>query len=82
MYVLMTAEVVKVASLQPLHRMVYTGSPVAADHEAAVQLINHLMDCLTLQVSQRRGRGGGGDGGGGGGGVRVCVWRGGGGGGG
>ena len=47
------AEVVKVASLQPLHRMVYSGPVTAADHDATLALINHLMDSLTDQVSSQ-----------------------------
>ena len=50
--ILLIAEVVKVASLQPLHRTVYSVSVSATDHEAALQLIHHLMDCLTQQVSE------------------------------
>ena len=57
---MMVTEVVKVASLQPLHRSTYSGSQAAADHEAALQLINHLMESLTQQVSRReRGKEGG-----------------------
>ena len=52
-YGMMVAEVVKIASLQPLHRSTYSGSLSAADHEAALQLINHLMESLTQQVSWR-----------------------------
>ena len=52
-YGMMVTEVVKIASLQPLHRSTYSGSLSAADHEAALQLINHLMESLTQQVSWR-----------------------------
>ena len=44
------AEVVKVGSLQPLHRAVYAAPVGGTDHEVTIKLVHHLMDCLTEQV--------------------------------
>ena len=46
----LTADVVKVSSIQPLHQAVYSAAESTADDDVTVQLINHLMDCLTTQV--------------------------------
>ena len=48
-----TADVVKVASIQPLHQAVYSLAGSTADDDVTVQLINHLMDCLTTQVRKK-----------------------------